>query len=51
MFHRKSGAVAYGVAIALCAVDPGMDYFRALTDGEGEALLMKARQDAMRSMK
>lgn len=26
--------------------DPGMDYFRANADGEGEALMAKAMQDA-----
>jgi len=27
---------------------PGMDYFRAITDGEGEALLLKAQIEASR---
>ena len=26
--------------------DPGMDYFRANADGEGEALMAKAMQDS-----
>jgi hypothetical protein len=43
--------VAYGVAIALGTVDPGKDYYSAMSDGEGEALLMKARQDSMRQLK
>lgn len=31
------------------SVDPGMAYYRALTDGEEEARLMKAQQDAVRN--
>lgn len=30
-------------------IDPGIEYYRAITDGEGEALLMKAKQDLARS--
>lgn len=29
-------------------MSPDMEFYRAVTDGEGEALLRKARQDAMR---
>lgn len=32
--------LAVGVALGVC--DPGMEYFRANTDGEGEAMLMRA---------
>lgn len=32
-----------GVAVALGLVDPGMEYFRALTDGEGEAMMLRAQ--------
>jgi len=30
-------------------LDPGMDYYRANADGEGEALVMKAQADAARN--
>ncbi len=41
--HQRSGAVSMGVAVALGLVDPGMEYFRALTDGEGEAMMLRAQ--------
>ena len=40
--------MAIGVGIGMGSLDPGMDYYRAVTDGEGEALLAKARQDSAR---
>ena len=48
-FFRQCGTVAYGTAIGLGLTDPGLSYYRAITDGEGEALLLKAQQDALRN--
>lgn len=48
LFHARCAHVAYGVAIALGLVDPGMEYYRSLTDGEAEARLLKAQQDTLR---
>jgi len=45
-FYRAAGTVAYGAAIALGAFDPGNEYYESMTDGHGEALLLKARHDA-----
>ena len=46
--YRAAEAVAFGAGIALGAIDPGMNYYRAVTDGEGEALLLKAQYDLRR---
>lgn len=46
MYLRRAASVALGVGVGMGAVEPGMDYYRAITDGEGEALLMKAKQKA-----
>ena len=45
-FYRRAAEVAYGAAIAMCVLDPGMDYFDANADGIGEALLLKAQHDS-----
>lgn len=50
VMYRRTRPVALGAAIALGMVDPGLEYYRAITDGEGEALMMKGRQDAARRM-
>ena len=44
--HRQSFVVAYGAGIALGLIEPDMEYYRSVTDGEGEALLMKAQHTA-----
>lgn len=36
--------------MALGLIDPGIDYYRAISDGEGEALLLKAQHDASRQV-
>lgn len=43
-----SDVIARGVEIGVGAVDPGLGFYRNVADGEGEALLMKARRDAAR---
>ena len=42
-FYRRASAVAYGAGIAIGVIEPGDDYFKAIADGEGEALLLKAK--------
>jgi len=37
-----------GASVAMGALDPGMEYWRSVADGEGEAMLFKARFDALR---
>jgi hypothetical protein len=46
--YRAAGAVAYGAGAGTGFLTPGMEYYRALTDGEGEALAMKARDELAR---
>lgn len=48
LFYRKSFVVAFGVGVGLGLVDPGMSYYRAITDGEGEAKLLKAKTDSLK---
>ena len=45
---RKAYEHYLGAAVAGGAVDPGKEFWRANADGEGEALLLKARYDAAR---
>jgi hypothetical protein len=40
--------VVRGAAIAMGTLKPGLDYYRAISDGEQEALLKKAVQEAAR---
>lgn len=49
--YRKAGYVMLGVGIAMGYIDPGMAFYRAITDGEGEAIALKGVQDAMRRQK
>ncbi len=44
--YRRAWEVCYGSAIAAGQLEPNMEYFRANSDGEGEALLLKAQQGA-----
>ena len=48
IFYRRSSVIAFGAGIALGVIDPGMGYYRAITDGEGEAMLLKAKTDSLR---
>ena len=36
------------MGVALGLVDLGLDFYRAITDGEGEAIMMKGIQEATR---
>jgi hypothetical protein len=45
---RKTSVVVRGAAIAMGTLKPGLDYYRAISDGEQEALLKKAVQEAAR---
>lgn len=45
VFYRQAGAVAMGAGVALGSIKPGLEYFKAITDGEEEAKLMKAQTE------
>jgi hypothetical protein len=47
-FYRRAGIVAYGTAIAYGTVEPGDDYYSALTDGDVEGRLLRDRTRALR---
>ena len=41
IWFRQSGTVAFGASVALGIIEPGSEYWDSLTDGDGEAKLMK----------
>lgn len=41
--------MALGAGIAFGSIAPGLEYFQAVADGDGQARLMKLRFDASRS--
>lgn len=49
ILYRQAGAVDLGVRVALGNVDPGLAYYAAQCDGEGEAALMRANQQSSRA--
>lgn len=44
--YRRAGVVALGTGIAMGNITPGMDYYRAVADGEGEMMLLKSQFEA-----
>lgn len=46
-FHRDAEAVRLGIVTALGLMDPGTGYWQHVSDGIGEARLLKAQQDAI----
>ncbi len=48
IFYQRAYAVFHGAATALGALAPGLDYYLAIADSEGEAKIMKAQADAAR---
>lgn len=48
VLNRRASCVALGAGIAMNLVDPGMGYYRDITDGEGEAIALKGMYDAAR---
>lgn len=47
--YRQARIVELGVGIANGNYTPNLEYYRAITDGEGQAKLLKARMDAARN--
>ena len=47
--YRKARIIELGVGIANGNYSPSLDYYIAITNGEGEARLLKARADAARN--
>jgi hypothetical protein len=48
VFFRHSGMVAFGAGVALGAIEPGLEYYRSFTDGDGEAKKLKGETEAIR---
>lgn len=46
--YRRAYDVAYGVGIALGTLEPGFDYYLAVTEGEGEARMLEAKHKMAR---
>lgn len=45
---RRAHSVERGVSVADGKLDPGLGYWRAVADGEGEALFLKGLHEAAR---
>ena len=50
ILHKQAGAVLIGVLTALGGLDPGMNFWRAITEGEGQALSLKGQLQAARQL-
>lgn len=48
VMYRQAGAVLIGVLTALGGLDPGMGFWRAITDGEGQAMTLRGQLQAAR---
>ena len=46
---RQGFSTYIGVGAANNTIDPGLDFYRAISDGEGQARLFKAKVDLARN--
>lgn len=42
--------MSFGVGIALGLIKPELEYYKAITDGTGEAIFLKGQAEAAREM-
>ena len=47
-FYQQAAAVAFGAGLALGQTEPGVEYFDAISTGDGEARLMMAQYKTSR---
>lgn len=41
--HRQTLAITFGIGVALGSIEPKEAFFKDVTDGDGEAALLKAQ--------